>query len=301
MAETYTDSKGNVFPLNQFGRPQGYWDGNKFIFPQFGTTPAVSQPVVDPVSPVVPVAQNTYRLPSSVVEEQQGGNAGYYNPFTSQEGSVPQGQKTNLASQAQDSANYNLNISPQKGALLGSLAGRMFGGPLGSIAGSAVGSYAGGRGARGIGGDIVGSLLGTALLGPVGGLLGIVGGRMGDVGDMENVLNMGPSGQRGFFSTLGYGFGLGDSLQDQMSDYYGINRAGVDPFGAIDDIGDIDPNSGMPDTFNFNLGDMGSFSASTDQQLDAFSSIADAFGGDDPDDASMDSSSEDNTFGYGIF
>ena len=62
MAETYTDSKGNVFPLNQFGRPQGYWDGNKFIFPQFGTTPAVSQPVVDPVSPVVPVAQNTYRL-----------------------------------------------------------------------------------------------------------------------------------------------------------------------------------------------------------------------------------------------
>ena len=140
MAETYTDSKGNVFPLNQFGRPQGYWDGNKFIFPQFGTTPAVSQPVVDPVSPVVPVAQNTYRLPSSVVEEQQGGNAGYYNPFTSQEGSVPQGQKTNLASQAQDSANYNLNISPQKGALLGSLAGRMFGGPLGSIAGSAVGS-----------------------------------------------------------------------------------------------------------------------------------------------------------------
>ena len=124
---------------------------------------------------------------------------------------------------------------------------------------------------------------------------------MGDVGDMENVLNMGPSGQRGFFSTLGYGFGLGDSLQDQMSDYYGINRAGVDPFGAIDDIGDIDPYSGMPDTFNFNLGDMGSFSASTDQQLDAFSSIADALGGDDPDDASIDSSSEDNTFGYGIF
>ena len=280
MAETYTDSKGNVFPLNQFGRPQGYWDGNKFIFPQFGTTPAVSQPVVDPVSPVVPVAQNTYRLPSSVVEEQQVGNAVYYNPFTSQEGSVPQGQKTNLASQAQDSANYNLNISPQKGALLGSLAGRMFGGPLGSIAGSAVGSYAGGRGARGIGGDIVGSLLGTALLGPVGGLLGIVGGRMGDVGDMENVLNMGPSGQRGFFSTLGYGFGLGDSLQDQMSDYYGINRAGVDPFCAIDDIGDIDPNSGV-------------YGISTDRitEVDSFETIANAFGGDDPDDGSMDSSS----------
>ena len=292
MAETFTDSKGNVFPLNQFGRPQGYWDGNKFIFPQFGTTPAVSQPVVDPVSPVVPVAQNTYRLPSSVVEEQQGGNAGYYNPFTSQEGSVPQGQKTNLASQAQDSANYNLNISPQKGALLGSLAGRMFGGPLGSIAGSAVGSYAGGRGARGIGGDIVGSLLGTALLGPVGGLLGIVGGRMGDVGDMENVLNMGPSGQRGFFSTLGYGFGLGDSLEDQMSDYYGINRAGVDPFGAgvghrsglpvdpMDDIGDIDPNSGV-------------YGISTDRitEVDSFETIANAFGGDDPDDGSMDSSS----------
>ena len=38
-----------------------------------------------------------------------------------------------------------------------------------------------------------------------------------------------------------------------------------------------------------------------DKQLDAFSAIADAFGGDNPDDGSMDSSSEDNTFGYGIF
>ena len=126
----------------------------------------------------------------------------------------------------------------------------------------------------------------------MGGLLGIVGGRMGDVGDMENVLNMGPSGQRGFFSTLGYGFGLGDSLEDQMSDYYGINRAGVDPFGAgvghrsglpvdpMDDIGDIDPNSGV-------------YGISTDRitEVDSFETIANAFGGDDPDDGSMDSSS----------
>ena len=115
---------------------------------------------------------------------------------------------------------------------------------------------------------------------------------MGDVGDMENVLNMGPSGQRGFFSTLGYGFGLGDSLQDQMSDYYGINRAGVDPFGAIDDIGDIDRYSGtlQPET-----------GFTEQEQLDAFSAIADAFGGDNPNDGSMDSSSDDNTFGYGVF
>ena len=308
MAETFTDSKGNVFPLNQFGRPQGYWDGNKFVFPQFGTTPAVSQPVVDPVSPVenVQPVQTPYRLPSSVREEQRGddptGGGSKQNQF---------GGQNNVTMKGGASLN-NINMSPQSGALLGALAGRAIGGPLGAIAGSGIGGYASGRGSRGIGGDIAGSLLGTALFGPVGGLLGFAGGRMGDVSDMENVLNMGQSGQRVFWDTLGYGFGLGDSLEDQMSGYYGINQIGTDPFGAAvghptgltideDDIGDIDPSSGMPDPFEFNLAAPGGFSASTDQQLDAFSAIADAFGGDDPDDGSMDSSSDDNTFGYGVF
>ena len=51
MAETYTDSTGKVFPLNAFGRPQGYWDGNKFVFPKFGTQSAAAVPAVDPVTP----------------------------------------------------------------------------------------------------------------------------------------------------------------------------------------------------------------------------------------------------------
>tara|TARA_R100001594_G_scaffold82477_2_gene116998 strand:+ start:131 stop:889 length:759 start_codon:yes stop_codon:yes gene_type:complete len=52
MADTYTDSTGKVFQLNAFGRPQGYWDGTKFVFPKFGTTTAAATPAVDPV--VVP-------------------------------------------------------------------------------------------------------------------------------------------------------------------------------------------------------------------------------------------------------
>ena len=36
MAETYTDAKGNVFPVDAYGRPQGYWQSNQFIYPQFG-------------------------------------------------------------------------------------------------------------------------------------------------------------------------------------------------------------------------------------------------------------------------
>ena len=277
MAETFTDSKGNVFPLNQFGRPQGYFDGNKFVFPQFGTTPAVSQPVVDPITPVEAVtpAVRSYRLPASVQEEQRGDDP----TGGERQDNMLFGGQNNAAMQGGPSNDFN--IGPRSGALLGSLAGRAIGGPLGGMVGSGIGGYAGGRGPQGIGGDIAGSLLGTALLGPVGGLLGIVGGRMGDVGDMENVLNMGPSGQRGFFSTLGYGFGLGDSLQDQMSDYYGINRAGVDPFGAIDDIGDIDPNSGV-------------YGISTDRitEVDSFEAIANAFG-DNESAYSTDSSSGD--------
>ena len=71
--------------------------------------------------------------------------------------------------------------------------------------------------------------------------------------DMENALALQERGQRGFWSSLGYGFGLGPSVNQQMEDYYGINQPGVDPFGAggghpglaldEDDIGDIDPAS----------------------------------------------------------
>ena len=138
------------------------------------------------------------------------------------------------------------------------------------MGGRVLGGLAGGRGGRGIAGDIVGTGLGTALLGPLGFLGGIVGGRIGDMKDMEDALALQERGQRGFWSSLGYGFGLGPSVNQQMEDYYGINQPGVDPFGAggghpglaldEDDIGDIDPAS----------------------QTNPFGDIADAFGqGDD--------------------
>mgnify|MGYP003136421982 CR=1 FL=1 len=75
MANTYTDSSGNVFPLNAYGRPQGYWQGNKFIFPKFGNQPAAAQPTVEPVQPVVQPT-NPYRLPSSVQQQAQDSAGG---------------------------------------------------------------------------------------------------------------------------------------------------------------------------------------------------------------------------------
>ena len=69
MAETYTDSTGKVFPVNAFGRPMGYFDGNTFVFPRFGNQPAVTPPSVNPVTPTQPVAP--VRQPGMVVQPPQ--------------------------------------------------------------------------------------------------------------------------------------------------------------------------------------------------------------------------------------
>jgi hypothetical protein len=302
MAETYTDASGNVFPLNAYGRPQGYWKNNKYIFPKFGTQTASAVPTVDPVQPVVQPS-NPYRLPRSVAEQQQDSEGDY----PTQLGGVPGGgaasniQGSSAVAPSHGPISYTgglfggaSGVNPAVMQGLGGRLGAMSGIPGAGLFGSVAGGLAGGRGGRGIAGDVIGTGLGTLALGPIGGLLGIVGGRMGDVSDMENVLNMGKSGQRGFWDTLGYGLGLGDSLQDQLSDYYGINQAGIDPFGA---------SMGHPTGLSIDEDDIGDDvdMFTPEQQLDAFDAIADAFGGDDPDDASMDSSSDDNTFGYGIF
>ena len=283
MAETYTDATGKVFPLNAYGRPQGYWDGSKFVFPKFGNQPAAVQPVVDPVvQPTTP-----YRLPSSVQQQQQqeGDSAGG-DPTQlggGSQASSNQGNTSVTASQTPSSSSLfgnasNLSISP---AVAQSLGGRLGGllGPAGSVAGSVIGGLTGGRGGRGIAGDVIGTGLGTALLGPLGFLGGVVGGRIGDMKDMENALAFQDRGQRGFFSSLGYGFGLGPSLNQQMENYYGINQPGVDPFGAgaqggfpglpdEDDIGDIDPASNDPfgDIADALIGDM--FGGTGDTQGD---------------------------------
>tara|TARA_Y100001963_G_scaffold124889_1_gene176088 strand:- start:17002 stop:17922 length:921 start_codon:yes stop_codon:yes gene_type:complete len=266
MAETYTDSTGKVFPVNQFGRPMGYFDGNTFVFPRFGDQPAVTQPVVEPLAPVAadPVVQ-PMRQPGMVVQTP---NDGETPPPSGPPGGVTDGFGT-----TQYSTNIPmltggvLGVNPiNRGALaagLGSTLGRLSGIPGAGLFGNVAGSLAGGRSGAATLGDLSGSVLGGLLGGPIGALGGgIVGGRMGDVIDAQNTLALGDRGRRGFLGTLGYGFGLGPSLNEQLEDYYGINQPGIDPFGVsnfmdnrgpasipgsnvIDDIGDIDPRSGI--------------------------------------------------------
>ena len=257
MAETYTDSTGKVFPVNQFGRPMGYFDGNTFVFPRFGDQPAVTQPVVEPLAPVAadPVVQ-PMRQPGMVVQTP---NDGETLPPSGPPGGV-------TAPVTFDRGSLYTNIGGKIGGLTNI--------PGGGLLGAAIGGALGGRGKYGVSGDTLGGVLGSGLLGPIGALGGgIVGGRIGDLLDMQDILNLdhihvekdgkvvGELGRRGFLGTLGYGLGLGPSLNRQLEDYYGINQPGIDPFGGIaefpsniihsgfnineDDIGDIDPRSGI--------------------------------------------------------
>ena len=302
MAETYTDSTGKVFPLNAFGRPQGYWDGNKFVFPQFGTQSAAAVPAVDPVAPVVPdpVAQPMQR-PGMVVQPIAEGDSEAGPP------SGPPGGVTAPPANTFGTTEYSTNLSKNTGGVLGPNTaldrGALYGGigsriggftgiPGAGILGGAIGSHIGGRGGFGIGGDVVGSLLGSALLGPLGAVGGgIVGGRMGDLIDMETTLGLSDRGTRDALGILGYGFGLGQSIPEQLEDYYGINQTGIDPFSGgldigppsgrsvgFDDIGDVDPNAVPPDTSPFS---------------DPFGDIAAALGGDGDSTTGGDTTADD--------
>ena len=264
MAETYTDSTGKVFPVNQFGRPMGYFDGNTFVFPRFGDQPAVTQPVVEPLAPVAadPVVQ-PMRQPGMVVQTPNDTD-GETPPPSGPPGGVTTGFGT---------TQYSTNIPMMTGGVLGvnpinrgaaaaglgGALGRLSGIPGAGLFGNVAGSLAGGRSGAATLGDLSGSVLGGLLGGPIGALGGgIVGGRIGDVIDAQNTLGLGDRGRRGFFGTLGYGFGLGPSLNEQLENYYGINQPGIDPFSgridyelqggkpapgvALDDIGDVDPN-----------------------------------------------------------
>ena len=107
------------------------------------------------------------------------------------------------------------------------------------------------------------SALGTAIAGPFGALLGGPFGRIGDLGDMEDALGMQKT--RGFFGSLGHGLGLGQSLDEQMMDYYGIPDYSTQSFteqleeDALDFEADIDPYSALSDAFGPGdmSGDMG--------------------------------------------
>jgi hypothetical protein len=273
MAETYTDSKGVVFPLNPFGRPSGFFDGNTFRYPNFGSASAAATPAVDPTPVVTPLALPAFRLPSSVglqqYQDTSGGGMPDTPPATSQFGVSPDpsvgtglagggNENPSNVSTTVGSGGLFGGINPYAATSIGERAGNFFGPPALGVLGGIVGGMAGGRGGRGIAGNAIASTLGTLALGPIGGLLGLVGGRIGDVLDMEDVLGMQTTNEyparetRGFFDTLGYGFGFGRDLDEQMIDYYGLEEA-----AEID--ADIDPYAALSDAFGPGdmVGDMG--------------------------------------------
>jgi len=291
MANTYTDSSGNVFPLNAYGRPQGYWQGNKFIFPQFGAQRAAAIPAVDPVAPVAQTP-TSYRLPSSVRQQQFQDD--YAGGSSAQLNQAPEPAASNVsinpmtgtaAGPSHGPIQYSSNMPKLTGGLFGTRRGvppavtqnlgyRLGGllGPAGAVGGSVLAGLGSGRGGRGIAGDVVGTGIGTALFGPLGFLGGIFGGRIGDMKDMENALAFQERGQRGLLDSLGYGIGLGPSSTKQMEDYYGINQPGIDPFGA-------GAQGGMPSLADED--DIGDIDVGLDAFSDPFGDIASAFGGDD--------------------
>ena len=275
MAETFTDSKGVVFPLNPFGRPQGFFDGNTFKYPNFGTASAAATPAVDPTPVVTPLALPAFRLPSSVglqqYQDTSGGAMPDEAPATSAFGVSPDPMTglagggavnenpSNVSTTVGSGGLFGGPISPQSATSLGEGLGSLSGVPAVSVLGGVLGGMASGRGGRGIGGQAIGTTLGTLALGPIGALLGTPFGRIGDLLDMQDDLAL--QDTRGFFGTLGYGFGLGESLDEQMMSYYGIPDYQTQSFeeqeeeDAADFFADIDPYSALSDAFG--PGDMG--------------------------------------------
>ena len=270
MAETFTDSKGVVFPLNPFGRPQGFFDGNTFRYPNFGSAPAAATPAVDPTPVVTPLALPAFRLPSSVGLQQYQDTSGGAMPdefsATSQFGVSPDPMTglagggvvnenpSNVSTTVGSGGLFGGQIRPQSATSLGEGLGSLSGVPAVSVLGGVLGGMASGRGGRGIGGQAIGTTLGTLALGPIGALLGTPFGRIGDLLDMQD--DLGLQDTRGFFGTLGYGFGLGESLDEQMMSYYGIPDYQTQSFeeqeeeDEADFFADIDPYSSLSDAFS---------------------------------------------------
>ena len=238
----FTDSEGNVFETNAYGRPQGFWKNNKYVFPKFGNQPAAAAPVIVEPQAAMQPQQNNFRLPSTTANMRQENSEGLgEGDFSTDPANLNIDQ-------------FSLGNSPALGAVAGSIAGRALG-PVGSLFGGAIGGKLGGRGNRGIGGDLAGTVLGTALLGPIGGLLGVAGGRMGDLHDMEDGLAFNKSKQSGLLDTLGYGFGFGDDMADRMRDYYQVDQyayAAQPVMGDSDPVGD--PFTSLADMFSGSQG-----------------------------------------------
>ena len=252
----FTDSEGNVFETNAYGRPQGFWKNNKYVFPKFGNQPAAAAPVIVEPQAAMQPQQNNFRLPSTTANMRQENSEGLgEGDFSTDPANLNIDQ-------------FSLGNSPALGAVAGSIAGRALG-PVGSLFGGAIGGKLGGRGNRGIGGDMAGTLLGTALLGPIGGLIGVAGGRMGDLHDMEDGLAFNKSKQSGLLDTLGYGVGLGGNMADRMNNYYNTTPAWMNyeasqpnalpatPPSMLEDIiagSNVDPFTSLADMFSGSQG-----------------------------------------------
>lgn len=256
MATTYKDMTGRVFPLNMSGKPQGYFDGNKFVFPQFKRTTAAAIPAVDPVMPVVQ-QPDYFRLPASTRQMLSGGpdmdvpvdDMSDVNLDTSRYGEMD----------APASQFGSMNLGPSIGSTIGSGLFGTYGGPVGSV----LGGLATGRGNRGIAGDFVGGLLGIPL-GPLGMIgLGALGGKIGDsldaaaAGMPDSVFGVATPGyfpdfesfdNPGAFETVDTPFGdpfqaIADAMQDgdddvgdigaDVSDYTGFGFGEDDGFGMV--------------------------------------------------------------------
>ena len=289
----FTDSEGNVFETNSFGRPQGFWKNNKYVFPKFGSQPAAAQPVIVEPQPAAQPQQNNFRLPSTTAnmrqENQQNSEGLGEGDFST--------DPVNF-----DLSTTNLNFDPGSlrnnqtlGTIVGSGIGRL-GGPVGSMIGGAVGGGLAGRGIRGSLGGLAGSLIGTAMLGPLGGLLSVAGGRMGDLHDMEDGLAFEKNKQSGLLDTLGYGFGFGDDMPDRMRDYYGVDQYAP---AMVPDIGNFHKGRQVYKLSNFAdapktidplaIQPLQPMMADSDPVGDPFTSLADMF---------SDSQGQDDS-GYG--
>jgi hypothetical protein len=266
MAETYTDSTGKVFPLNAFGRPQGYWDGNKFVFPRFGAQSAAAVPAVDPVTPapVAPPARQPGMVapppyvhegdsqwePEGPLDRNPANNWGYASPMergilaAALPGSMGHviGSGNNWEAMQMDRTGWGKQFSP---GFFDVLTGGLFAGPMydQSVLNMEERNIAGRPGT----------------FGPKSPYMDYTHS-YGSAGPHLNPWERGP---------------LDPAHQARLDDLFGINQPGIDPFGVstsmdnrgpasipgpnvIDDIGDIDPASYDPfgDIADALIGDM---------------------------------------------
>ena len=246
MATTYKDMTGRVFPLNMSGKPQGFFDGNKFVFPQFKRSSAAVIPAVDPVMPVVQ-QPDYFRLPANTqqLRDQGGGDVMTNDDFNDMNEINQDTSRYNEMDNPPGmfGSNIDFGISAPRGYTMAGETIGSFLGPLGTLAGGIAGGMYGGRGNQGITGNALGSLLGFAAGGPIGmGLGGLLGGGLGDSMDADDAAM-----PEGYFADLEADYtdpfqAIADAMSGDdavsdigadTSDYTGFGFGEDDGFGMV--------------------------------------------------------------------